>query len=83
MPRNVAWAIEQAGEPAKAAKKTTAMASRILTDVFDNLPSHPPALGMNVEQITRRTHAAAKKMLTELGDLYPRHVRARGVGSRE
>ena len=83
VPRNVAWAIEQAGEPAKAAKKTTAMASRILTDVFDNLPSHPPALGMNVEQITRRTHAAAKKMLTELGDLYPRHVRARGVGSGE
>jgi len=82
VPRNVAWGIEQAGEPAKAAEKTTAMASRILTDVFDNLPSHPPALGMNVEQITRRTHAAARKMLTELSGVYPRHVRGRAVGSR-
>ena len=83
VPQNVAWVIEQAGEPAKAAEKTTALASRILTDIFDNLPSHPPALGMNIEQITRRTHAAAKKMLTELSELYPRHVRARGVGSRK
>ncbi len=83
VPRNVAWGIEQAGEPAKAAEKTTAMASRILTDIFDNLPSHPPALGMNVEQITRRTHAAARKMLTELSGVYPRHIRGRGVGSKE
>ena len=83
VPRNVAWGIEQAGEPAKAAEKTTAMASRILTDIFDNLPSHPPALGMNIEQITRRTHAAARKMLTELSGVYPRHIRGRGVGSKE
>ncbi len=83
VPRNVAWAIEQAGDPAKAAVTTTAMASRILTDIFDNLPSHPPALGMNVEQITRRTHATARKMLAELGGLYPRHIRRHRVGSRE
>jgi len=83
VPRNVAWTIEQAAGPAMAAEKTTAMASRILTDIFDNLPSHPPAMGMNVEQITRRTHAAAKKMLTELADIYPRYVRARRVGIRE
>ena len=76
VPRNVAWAIEQAGEPAKAIEKTTSLASRILTDVFDNLPAHPPALGINVEQITRRTYGAGKKMLAELGGLYPRHVQA-------
>lgn len=76
VPRNVAWAIEQAGEPAKAAAKTTALASRILTDVFDNLPAHPPALGINVEQITRRNFGSAKRMLAELGGLYPRYVQA-------
>ena len=48
VPRNVAWGVEQAGGPAQAAEKMTAMASRVLTDIFDNLPSHPPALGMNV-----------------------------------
>lgn len=78
VPQNVAWTIEQAGAPARAAEKTTAMASRILTDIFDNLPSHPPALGMNIEQITRRMHAAAKKMLAELSAVYPRHIRTRG-----
>ena len=76
VPRNVAWAIEQAGEPAKAIEKTTALASRILTDIFDNLPAHPPALGINVEQITRRTYGSGKRMLAELGGLYPRHVQA-------
>lgn len=83
VPQNVAWAIEQAGGPHQAAEKSIALASGILTDVFDNLPLHPPAIGMNVEQITRRTHAAAKRMLAELSGLYPRHVRARGVASRE
>lgn len=82
VPRNVAWGVEQAGGPAQAAEKMTAMASRVLTDIFDNLPSHPPALGMNVEQITRRTHAAARRMLTELSGVYPRYVRMREVVSR-
>ena len=83
VPQNVAWAIEQAGGPDRAAERSIALASGILTDVFDNLPSHPPAIGMNVEQITRRTHAAAKRMLTELSGVYPRHVRARGVAARK
>lgn len=79
VPRNIAWAIEQAGEPAKAAEKTIALASRILTDIFDNLPAHPPALGVNVEQITRRTYGFAKQMLAELSAVYPRHIRARST----
>jgi len=82
VPRNIAWVIEQAGEPAKAAEKTIALASRILTDTFDHLPAHPPALGLNVEQITRRTYGFAKQMLRDLSAVYPRHLRAR-VGSRE
>ena len=80
VPRNIAWAIEQAGEPAQAVEKSIALASRILTDIFDNLPPHPPALGINVEQITLRTYGSAKKMLAELGGLYPRHVQARYSG---
>ena len=82
VPRNIAWAVEQAGEPAKAAEKTIALASRILTDIFHDLPAHPPALGINVEQITRRTYGAAQQMLAELTAVYPPYIRAR-VGSRE
>lgn len=81
VPKNVAWAMEQAGEPARAVEKSIALASKILTDVFENLPSHPPALGLNVEQITRRNYATSKKMLTELGNLYPRHLQAGSSGS--
>jgi 5,10-methylenetetrahydrofolate reductase len=79
VPRNIAWAVEQAGEPAKAAEKTIALASRILTDIFHDLPAHPPALGINVEQITRRTVGAAKQMLAELNAVYPPYIRARSA----
>ena len=79
VPRNIAWAVEQAGEPAKAAEKTIALASRILTDIFHDLPAHPPALGINVEQITRRTYGAAQQMLAELSAVYPPYIRARSA----
>ena len=81
VPKNVTWTIEQAGEPAKAVEKSIAIASKILTDVFENLPPHPPALGVNVEQITRRNYGSAKKMLAEMSALYPRHLQARYSGS--
>ncbi len=81
VPKNIVWAIEQTGEPEKAVEKSIAVASKILNDVFENLPSHPPALGLNVEQITRRNNTAAKKMLAELGTLYPRHLQAAFSGS--
>jgi 5,10-methylenetetrahydrofolate reductase len=79
VPRNIAWAVEQAGEPAKAAERTIALASRILTDIFHDLPAHPPALGINVEQITRRTYGAAQQMLAELSAVYPPYIRARAA----
>jgi len=47
-------------------------ASKILTDLFDHLPPHPPGLGINVEQITRRNSEPAKRMLATLGDFYRR-----------
>ncbi|MGH9784714.1 MAG: hypothetical protein ACRD88_11050 [Terriglobia bacterium] len=83
VPRNIPWAVEQAGEPAKAAEKTIALASRILTDIFHNLPAHPAALGINVEQITRRTYGAAQQMLAELSAVYPPYIRARSAHAHE
>ncbi|MBI2816469.1 MAG: hypothetical protein HYX72_05990 [Acidobacteria bacterium] len=73
VPKNVAWSISKVADPAKALEKTTAQAAKILTDVFDNLPAHPPGLGINVEQITRRNHQPAKSMLETLGGFY-RHL---------
>jgi len=77
VPKNVSWAIAQVGEPDKAVDKTIAQASKILTDVFDHLPPHPPGLGINVEQITRRNHEPSKRMLDKLGGFYRHLLQAR------
>lgn len=51
-------------------------ATKILTDIFDNLPSHPPALGINVEQITSRNFKLSLRMLAKLTGYYQRLLRA-------
>ncbi len=53
------------------------MAQRILMDVFDNLPSDPPLIGLNIEYITRRNFAPALQMLDRLGKLYAGLVEAK------
>ena len=45
-------------------------AGQILREVFENLPPRPPALGLQVERITKRNSSAALRMLTELGTFY-------------
>ncbi|OFW04962.1 MAG: hypothetical protein A3G20_08760 [Acidobacteria bacterium RIFCSPLOWO2_12_FULL_59_11] len=81
VPNNVVWAVEQGGDAAMAVEKSTSLASAILTDVFDNLPAHPPALGINIEQITRRNFGAARQMLAHLGPFYRRHLQTRYPGA--
>ena len=81
VPKNVAWSIAQVDEPGKAVEKTVTQACKILTDVFDHLPPHPPGLGINVEQISRRNHGPARRMLGMLGDFYRRLLLAHYSGS--
>ncbi|MBI3896282.1 MAG: hypothetical protein HY313_10185 [Acidobacteria bacterium] len=81
VPNNVVWAVEQAGDPARTVEKSLAQASAILTDIFDNLPAHPPALGINIEQITRRNFLAARQLLAQLGPFYRRHLQTRYPGA--
>lgn len=46
------------------------LATRILTDVFENLPAFPPAIGLNIEHITRRNYEPAIRLLKALDPLY-------------
>ena len=72
VPQNVSWTIAQTADSTAAVEKSLALASKILTDIFDNLPPYPPALGINVEQITRRNVASSRNMLTHLSSFYRR-----------
>ena len=69
-PAEVRRQIEQAGSPEQAVEISFALARRILAEVFDCLPSTPPALGLQVERITKRNSAAARRMLAELSAEY-------------
>ena len=77
VPSHFAAEITGARTPEEAMERSFALARRILTEVFENLPVHPPALGLQVERITKRNSAAARRMLAELGEFYrsltPRH----------
>lgn len=46
------------------------LATRILADVFENLPAFPPAIGLNIEHITRRNFRPALRLLQALDPLY-------------
>ena len=73
IPQDVPWVIQQTGRASEAVEKSIALASKILTDVLDRLPEHPPGIGINVEQITRRNAGPSQQMLAQLGSLY-RHL---------
>jgi 5,10-methylenetetrahydrofolate reductase len=64
--------ITAARTPEEAVEKSFSLARHILAEVFANLPERPPALGLQVERITKRNSAAARRMLTELGVYYRR-----------
>lgn len=57
-------------------ERSIEMAKRILTDVFENLPAFPPAIGLNIEHITRRNYKPAIRLLKALDPLYRDLVRA-------
>ena len=76
-PPQVRGQIEEAGSPERAVEISFALARRILAEVFDRLPSTPPALGLQVERITKRNSAAARRMLAELSADYRRLHAAR------
>ncbi|MBI2819735.1 MAG: hypothetical protein HYX73_07130 [Acidobacteria bacterium] len=77
VPAAFAREIREASGPEEAVERSLMLARRILTDVFDNLPPHPPALGIQVERITKRNSAAARRMLAELGVVYRSLLRER------
>jgi hypothetical protein len=64
--------IVQAANAEQAVERSFALARRTLAEVFETLPPHPPALGLQVERITKRNSAAARRMLGDLGDFYRR-----------
>ena len=70
VPAGLAAEIRQQTDPAEAVEKSFALARQILREVFENLPPRPPALGLQVERITKRNSSAALRMLTELGTFY-------------
>jgi 5,10-methylenetetrahydrofolate reductase len=81
VPKNVSWLISQVSDAANAVDKSIAHAARILIDTFENLPAHPPGLGINIEQITRRNNDPARRMLDTVGALYRRFLQARYAAS--
>lgn len=82
VPQNVSWSLAQVSDSDKSVEMTVAQAAKILTDVFDHLPPHPPGLGINVEQITRRNHQPARFMLDKLGGFYRHLLQARYNSAR-
>lgn len=46
------------------------LAARILSDVFENLPPFPSAIGLNIEHITRRNYKPAIRLLEALNPVY-------------
>jgi 5,10-methylenetetrahydrofolate reductase len=70
VPAQFARQVRGAPGPDAAVELSLALARSILKDVFTNLPSQAPPLGLQVERITKRNSAAARRMLAELGDFY-------------
>jgi 5,10-methylenetetrahydrofolate reductase len=69
--------IRSAGSPEEAVERSNLLARQILQEVFHSLPPQPPAIGIQVERITKRNSAAALRMLTDLGGFYRRLLRVR------
>lgn len=77
IPAAFASQIRRAGSHEEAVEQSLSLARGILTKVFAELPSDAPALGIQVERITKRNSASARRMLAELGEFYRRLQRDR------
>lgn len=77
VPAEVAEQFSGVVDQAAAAQASIELAKRILQEIYDSVTDHTPALGIQVERITKRNSAAAVQMLRELADFYPRLLRAK------
>ena len=71
VPNGVAQQFSGAVDRAAAARASMELAKRVLTEIYDAVTPASPALGIQVERITKRNSAAAVQMLGELADFYP------------
>lgn len=81
VPAQLAEQVRQQTDPAAAVEQSFALARQILAEVFANLPPRPPALGLQVERITKRNSTAARRMLSELGSFYRELLQTRYPGA--
>jgi hypothetical protein len=66
-----------------AAQASIELAKSILVEVCQHLAPDSPALGIQVERITKRNSAAAVQMLRELQDYYPKLLESRNDSLQE
>lgn len=71
VPENVTQRFSRVDEREEAAKRSIDLAKAILEEVGDSLTPHSPAIGIQVERITKRNSAFALQMLVELAEFYP------------
>lgn len=83
IPQNVSWTLSQASVSGTIAQQSVALALKILTDVYDNLPAHPPALGIHVEPIIPRNLPFSRQMLQQVSDFYRHLMQARHITAAE
>jgi len=71
VPENVAQLFSRVDEREEAVKRSIALAKTILEEVCDFVTPRSPAIGIQVERITKRNSATALQMLVELSEFYP------------
>lgn len=64
-----------------SARASVELAKRMLTEIYDHVTPKSPALGIQVERITKRNSAAAVQMLGELAAFYPKLQREKLAAS--
>jgi 5,10-methylenetetrahydrofolate reductase len=72
IPRPFRELVQKASSQQDAVDKSIHWARRILAEVLGSRNSRSPAIGLQVERITKRNSAAARRMLAELGEAYRR-----------
>jgi len=75
VPAALAASVAQAAGKDAAVAASIELAKEILRAVFRRLTPRSPAIGIQVERITKRNSAAARRMLAELAEFYPRLLR--------
>jgi hypothetical protein len=75
VPAEVADQLNNVADGHDAVRKSIDLAKTILSEVFACVTPESPAIGIQVERITKRNSAAALQMLVELADFYPALLR--------